>query len=138
MSRKPDSYDVVVVGGGPAGLAAASVAAEAGRSVALLDNSPWLGGQIWRSDIPTLAADEQLESSGPRIDRARRNEQTIEIQDLSAIWVPVGMYRYRMYRPPNRMEARTLTLGRQMVKMTRAMASQPRSPKALLGHTPLA
>ena len=31
-----------------------------------------------------------------------------------------------------------LTLGRQMVKMTSAMASQPRSPKALLDHTPLA
>ena len=26
-----------------------------------------------------------------------------------------------------------LTLGRQMVKMTSAMASQPRSPKALFG-----
>lgn len=43
-------FDVVVVGAGPGGLAAASVAAERGRSVALLDNSPWLGGQIWRGE----------------------------------------------------------------------------------------
>ena len=34
------------------------------------------------------------------------------------------------------MEASTLTLGRQMVKITSAMASQPRSPKALLDQTP--
>ena len=63
---------------------------------------------------------------------------SILYSSFTAIWLPVGMYRYRMYRPPNRMEARTLTLGRQMVKITRAMASQPRSPKALLDHTPLA
>ena len=50
----------------------------------------------------------------------------------------LGRNRYKMYSPPNRMELRMPTLGRQMVKMTRAMASQPRSPKALLLHTPLA
>lgn len=43
-------FDVVVIGAGPAGLAAAAMAAEAGRSVALLENSPWLGGQIWRGE----------------------------------------------------------------------------------------
>src|SRR5207248_378536 len=41
-------FDVVVVGAGPAGLAAACVAAEADKSVALIDETPWLGGQIWR------------------------------------------------------------------------------------------
>lgn len=40
--------DVVVVGGGPAGVAAAVRAAEAGRRVALVDDNPALGGQIWR------------------------------------------------------------------------------------------
>ena len=38
----------MVVGGGPAGLAAACAAAEGGRRVALVDDTPWLGGQIWR------------------------------------------------------------------------------------------
>ncbi len=42
-------FDVVVVGGGPAGLAAAATAAQCGRRVALLDDNPRLGGQIWRS-----------------------------------------------------------------------------------------
>ena len=44
----PLKFDVVVVGGGPAGLAAASASAESGRETALLDETPWLGGQIWR------------------------------------------------------------------------------------------
>jgi NADPH-dependent 2,4-dienoyl-CoA reductase/sulfur reductase-like enzyme len=41
-------FDVVVVGAGPGGMAAATVAAEAGRSVCLLDDNAAAGGQIWR------------------------------------------------------------------------------------------
>ena len=40
--------DLAVVGAGPAGLAAACRAAEAGRRVVVLDEAPHLGGQIWR------------------------------------------------------------------------------------------
>ncbi len=46
MARQ--GYDVLVIGGGPAGLAAAATAAESGRRVAVLDDNPNLGGQIWR------------------------------------------------------------------------------------------
>ena len=42
------AFDVVVVGGGPGGIAAATVAAEAGRKVCLLDDNEHPGGQIWR------------------------------------------------------------------------------------------
>jgi len=45
------SFDIVVVGAGPAGLAAATAAAAAGRHVALLDENPQEGGQIWRSAV---------------------------------------------------------------------------------------
>jgi NADPH-dependent 2,4-dienoyl-CoA reductase/sulfur reductase-like enzyme len=41
-------FEVVVVGAGPAGLAAAGRAAECGRTVAMLDDNPHPGGQIWR------------------------------------------------------------------------------------------
>jgi NADPH-dependent 2,4-dienoyl-CoA reductase/sulfur reductase-like enzyme len=42
------SFDVVVVGAGPAGIAAAVTAAESGARVALIDDNPAPGGQIWR------------------------------------------------------------------------------------------
>jgi NADPH-dependent 2,4-dienoyl-CoA reductase/sulfur reductase-like enzyme len=48
------TFDVLVVGGGPAGLAAAAAAAEAGVRVGIADDNPRLGGQIWRGDS-TLA-----------------------------------------------------------------------------------
>lgn len=43
--------DVIVVGAGPAGIAAATAAARHGRSVLLIDDNPKPGGQIWRSGI---------------------------------------------------------------------------------------
>lgn len=42
---------VVVVGGGPAGLAATVAAAEAGAEVRLIDDNSQPGGQIWRSSL---------------------------------------------------------------------------------------
>lgn len=43
-------FQVLVVGAGPAGIAAAVSAAEAGSRVALLDDNPEPGGQIWRAE----------------------------------------------------------------------------------------
>lgn len=45
------AYDVVVVGAGPAGMAAAGRAAEGGARVLLLDDNGRPGGQIWRADV---------------------------------------------------------------------------------------
>lgn len=44
-----DSRDVIVVGTGPAGLAAARKAGEAGLSVLLIDEQGAPGGQVWRN-----------------------------------------------------------------------------------------
>jgi len=44
-----DSYDVVVVGAGPAGMSAAATAAQHGLSTVLIDEQPALGGQIYRA-----------------------------------------------------------------------------------------
>ena len=41
-------FDILVVGGGPAGMAAGVHAAESGRKVGIVDDNPTLGGQIWR------------------------------------------------------------------------------------------
>ena len=42
-------FDVLVIGGGPAGIAAAACASECGVQVGVVDDNPSLGGQIWRS-----------------------------------------------------------------------------------------
>jgi len=48
VSGVRDERDVVVVGGGPAGIAAASAAAETGARVLMIDEGSGPGGQIWR------------------------------------------------------------------------------------------
>lgn len=47
------SYELVVIGGGPAGLAAAALAARAGVSTVLFDENPGVGGQIYRAITST-------------------------------------------------------------------------------------
>ncbi|MCG8473506.1 MAG: FAD-dependent oxidoreductase [Desulfobacterales bacterium] len=46
---KQQQWDVVVIGAGPAGLSAASAAAECGLEVVLLDEHTYAGGQIYRA-----------------------------------------------------------------------------------------
>jgi NADPH-dependent 2,4-dienoyl-CoA reductase/sulfur reductase-like enzyme len=50
--------DVLVIGAGPAGLAAACAAAAHGAKVVLVDMQPRAGGQVWRQDLrkPAVAA----------------------------------------------------------------------------------
>ncbi|WP_263145628.1 FAD/NAD(P)-binding oxidoreductase [Pseudomonas sp. RIT-PI-AD] len=43
-----ERYDLLIVGAGPAGLAAALAAAPSGARIAVLDDNPAPGGQIWR------------------------------------------------------------------------------------------
>ena len=47
-----DAYDLLVVGAGPAGLAAAWRAAQSGMRVGVVDDNPTAGGQIWRGGPP--------------------------------------------------------------------------------------
>jgi len=53
MSRERAQFDVLIVGGGPAGIAAATRAAECGVRVGLVDDNPAFGGQIWRKEFET-------------------------------------------------------------------------------------
>ena len=67
------SADIVVVGAGPAGVAAGCAAAECGKRVVLLDENPTPGGQIWRQGRypkPPPAARpwiERLRTSGAEV-----------------------------------------------------------------------
>ncbi len=51
-------FDVVVLGAGPAGMAAAVSASGGGLRVALVDDNPDLGGQIWRNERARPASRE--------------------------------------------------------------------------------
>ncbi|CAL8481224.1 Opine oxidase subunit A (plasmid) [Caballeronia sp. S22] len=59
----PESFDVVVIGAGPAGMTAATASAQAGLSVVLLDEQEAVGGQIYRSI--TRTDDKLLTLLGP-------------------------------------------------------------------------
>jgi D-hydroxyproline dehydrogenase subunit alpha len=50
MNRSAHSYDTLVIGGGTAGLAAAVSAMQAGGRIAIVDDNPGPGGQIWRGE----------------------------------------------------------------------------------------
>ena len=52
-AAKAASYDVVIVGAGPAGLAAAATTAGVGLATLLLDENPTPGGQIYRAVTTT-------------------------------------------------------------------------------------
>ncbi|MAC45982.1 MAG: FAD/NAD(P)-binding oxidoreductase [Oceanospirillum sp.] len=54
------SYDLVIIGAGPAGMSAASTACQHGLRVALLDEQPNPGGQIYRAIGPTALQDEKV------------------------------------------------------------------------------
>lgn len=47
----PKHLPLLIVGAGPAGLAAAAAAASKGLQVGLIDHQPTVGGQVWRQDL---------------------------------------------------------------------------------------
>src|SRR6218665_3654222 len=47
-------YEFLIVGGGPAGMAAASTAANSGLSTVLIDERPTLGGQVYKQPGPGM------------------------------------------------------------------------------------
>jgi D-hydroxyproline dehydrogenase subunit alpha len=64
-------FELLVVGGGPAGMAAAARAAEHGQRVGIIDDNVTLGGQIWRGESEARPAasrwGERLRSSGAMV-----------------------------------------------------------------------
>lgn len=63
LRRQVDTVDIAIVGAGPAGMAAAVIARQHGASVALLDEQPAAGGQIYRGVVD--APSERLRVLGP-------------------------------------------------------------------------
>jgi NADPH-dependent 2,4-dienoyl-CoA reductase/sulfur reductase-like enzyme len=72
---------IIVVGGGPAGMAAALSAAQANARVILIDGAPRLGGQYWRHRTET-----QLDEHGKLLVTAVSHHPNIEILSGARIW----------------------------------------------------
>ena len=53
MPLPKEQYDVIIVGAGPAGLAAAAIAGKGGLSTLVLDENAEAGGQIYRAITTT-------------------------------------------------------------------------------------
>jgi D-hydroxyproline dehydrogenase subunit alpha len=65
-------FDVLVVGAGPAGIAAAVRAAEEGCKVAIVDENPHPGGQIWRGFPATRKHSKEVVPAGEWMGRLSR------------------------------------------------------------------
>jgi D-hydroxyproline dehydrogenase subunit alpha len=71
-SLRDQRFEVLVVGAGPAGIAAAVCAAECGKRVGLVDDNFKPGGQIWRGDTGAHVQSEE----NKWLDRLRAAEVT--------------------------------------------------------------
>jgi len=54
LQAADQNYDVIVVGAGSGGVGAAIQAARQGRSVALVEETDWIGGQMTAAAVPTM------------------------------------------------------------------------------------
>ena len=63
-SVEETSTDVLVVGGGTGGIAAALAAVRAGRRVCLLEETDWIGGQLTAQGVSALDEHEHIERFG--------------------------------------------------------------------------
>ena len=77
MSGGTEHYDVLVIGGGPAGLAAGALVAEAGLRVAVVDERATLGGQIYKQLGPGFEVRDPSQLGRDHL-RGRRLIETIE------------------------------------------------------------
>jgi NADPH-dependent 2,4-dienoyl-CoA reductase/sulfur reductase-like enzyme len=65
------TFDIAIVGAGPAGLAAANAAAEGGASVVVIDENPVPGGQIWRGKGAKLHPEAHAWMEKPALAKVR-------------------------------------------------------------------
>jgi NADPH-dependent 2,4-dienoyl-CoA reductase/sulfur reductase-like enzyme len=107
--------ELVVVGAGPAGLAAAAAACDRGRRVMLLDASDAVGGQFWRHlPVTRPAHNESILHHGwatftSLSDRLERDE-LCEIVTSAHVWAIEGMTLHLLIGPSDGVHRKSRTL----------------------------
>lgn len=88
--------DLVIIGGGPAGLSAAKIAAEAGVSCLIIERDPFLGGQLIKQTHMFFGSKKQyaktrgLDIAKILIDDCLKHQDLIEIMTSTTV---VGLYK---------------------------------------------
>lgn len=88
--------DLVIIGGGPAGLCAAKMAAEAGQSCLLIDRNPILGGQLIKQTHMFFGSEKQyaktrgIDIANKLVDDVKKHPDLIEIWEDATV---VGLYQ---------------------------------------------
>ncbi|WP_347505268.1 FAD/NAD(P)-binding oxidoreductase [Pseudomonas anguilliseptica] len=77
--------DILIIGAGPAGMAAALAAAPSGARIALLDDNPLPGGQIWRD-----GAQAQLPDGAKRYRQRIAAQSNIELLSSARVIAQAG------------------------------------------------
>jgi NADPH-dependent 2,4-dienoyl-CoA reductase/sulfur reductase-like enzyme len=104
-------FDVVVVGAGPGGIAAATLAAEVGRRVCLIDDNATPGGQLWRGFRAETAANS-LHGAGFLHWTSRLSKTTCEV---CSGWQAVSLPAPGQLRIEREGESRDLSFERLIV-----------------------
>jgi NADPH-dependent 2,4-dienoyl-CoA reductase/sulfur reductase-like enzyme len=88
----PGRFDVLVIGGGPAGVAAAVRSGDRGRHVGIVDDNPALGGQIWRGEFVQPQSGDAAKWSGlvQAPDISKFNAKTVFSQPQAGILLAEG------------------------------------------------
>jgi NADPH-dependent 2,4-dienoyl-CoA reductase/sulfur reductase-like enzyme len=126
------TYDLAVIGAGPAGLAAAAAAAERGVRVALLDGAPQPGGQFYRQPAAELrsARPQALHHHWSafrrllaRLDAARERVTVLHDHHVWSVTGGSGAWTVLALTGPDQRQARSLS-ARQVLFATGAHERQ--------------
>lgn len=83
-------YDAVIIGAGPAGAQAAITAASYGCRVALVDEQPAAGGQVWRAPVGTFPGKGDDEARRGRDLRDRLKASSVDAFFSHRVWSVVN------------------------------------------------